>query len=160
MSSMVQISDTDSVPSIKMAFVDVEKTNIAPTSILVDLYIYVVDLSLSCTDLGDRDGQDVTSNPGLVAVLCIFGIVVAVVVVVVIVKAVRSRRPQFERLDDVPMVSLKFRVVVLNHSYGPSTKVFLHFLLAVRFWHRTHTHIYIYISAVKRLIAIKIKVWD
>ncbi len=30
MSSMVQISDTDSVPSIKMAFVDVEKTNIAP----------------------------------------------------------------------------------------------------------------------------------
>ncbi len=73
----------------------------------------MVDFSLSCTDLGDRDGQDVTTNPGLVAVLCIFCIVVAVVVVVVILKAVRFRRPQFERLDDVPMVSLKFTVVVL-----------------------------------------------
>lgn len=55
------------------------------------------------TDLGDRDGQDVATNPGLVAVLCIFCIVVAIVVVVVIVKTVRSRKPQFERLDDVPM---------------------------------------------------------
>ncbi|XP_043107575.1 uncharacterized protein LOC122353752 [Puntigrus tetrazona] len=54
------------------------------------------------TDLGHR-GQDTATNPGLVAVLCIFCIVVAVVAVVVIVKAARSRKPQFERLDDVPM---------------------------------------------------------
>ncbi|KAG1928519.1 hypothetical protein F2P79_023585 [Pimephales promelas] len=52
---------------------------------------------------GDREGQDVAVNPGLIAVLCIFCIVMAVVVVVVIVKAVRSRRPHFERLDDVSM---------------------------------------------------------
>lgn len=72
----------------------------------VDLYFNVVDLFLSCIDQGDRE-QDVAVNPGLIAVLCIFSIVVAVIVVVVIVKAVRSRSPQFERLDDVPMVSLK-----------------------------------------------------
>lgn len=67
----------------------------------------MVDLSLSCIDQGDREKQDVAVNPGLIAVLCIFSIVVAIVVVVVIVKAVRSRSPQFERLNDVPMVSLK-----------------------------------------------------
>ncbi|XP_056122454.1 uncharacterized protein LOC130100846 isoform X2 [Rhinichthys klamathensis goyatoka] len=52
---------------------------------------------------GDREGQDVAVNPGLIAVLCIFCIVMAVVVVIVIVKAVRCRRPHFERLDDVSM---------------------------------------------------------
>lgn len=67
----------------------------------------MVDLSLSFIAQGDREVQDVAVNPGLIAVLCIFGIVMAVVVVVVIVKAVRSRRPHFERLDDVSMVSLK-----------------------------------------------------
>lgn len=55
------------------------------------------------TAQGDREVQDVAVNPGLIAVLCIFSIVMAVVVVVVIVKAVRSRRPHFERLDDVSM---------------------------------------------------------
>lgn len=86
----------------------------------------MVDLSLSCIALGDREIQDLAANPGLVAVVSIFCIVVAAVVVVVIVKAVRSRRPHFERLDDVPMVSLIFTIVVLhhNHNYGPGTKVF------------------------------------
>ncbi|XP_067288263.1 protein CIST1-like [Pseudorasbora parva] len=55
------------------------------------------------TAQGEREGQDVAVNPGLIAVLCIFCIAVAVVVAVVIAKAVRSRRPQFERLDDVSM---------------------------------------------------------
>ncbi|NP_001410481.1 uncharacterized LOC729966 homolog precursor [Danio rerio] len=55
------------------------------------------------TALENRNGQDIAANPGLAAVLCIFSIVVAVVVVFVIVKAVRSRRPQFERLDDVSL---------------------------------------------------------
>lgn len=45
-------------------------------------------------------------NPGLIAVLCIFFITLAVLLVIVIVKVVRSRGPQFERLDDVPMVGL------------------------------------------------------
>ncbi|KAK9966273.1 hypothetical protein ABG768_003395, partial [Culter alburnus] len=51
---------------------------------------------------GGRE-QDGAVNAGLIAVLCIFSIVVAVIVVVVIVKAVRSRSPQFERLDDLPL---------------------------------------------------------
>jgi len=84
--------------------------------VFVDLYINVVDLSLSFIAQGDREGQDVAVNPGLIAVLCIFCIVMAVVVVVVIVKAVRSRRPHFERLDDVSMVSLKWFCINTNVS--------------------------------------------
>lgn len=76
----------------------------------------MVDLFLSCLDQGDRE-QDAAVNPGLVAVLCIFCIVVAVIVVVVIVKAVRSRSPHFERLDDVPMVSLKCNGYV-HHNHN------------------------------------------
>lgn len=72
----------------------------------VDLYINVVYLFLPCIDQGGRE-QDGAVNAGLIAVLCIFSIVVAVIVVVVIMKAVRSRSPQFERLDDLPLVSLK-----------------------------------------------------
>jgi len=84
--------------------------------VFVDLYINVVDLSPSFIAQGDREGQDVAVNPGLIAVLCIFCIVMAVVVVVVIVKAVRSRRPHFERLDDVSMVSLKWFCINTNVS--------------------------------------------
>ncbi|XP_035508685.1 mucin-3B-like [Morone saxatilis] len=46
---------------------------------------------------------DLAANPGLVAILCIFCIVLALVLVVVTVKCIRSPRSNFERLDDVPM---------------------------------------------------------
>ncbi|XP_035379207.1 uncharacterized protein LOC118240834 [Electrophorus electricus] len=42
-------------------------------------------------------------NAGFVAVLCIFFIILCLVLFVVIVKAITSRKPQFERLDDLPM---------------------------------------------------------
>ncbi|KAI7795444.1 putative mucin-5AC-like [Triplophysa rosa] len=57
----------------------------------------------SSTALENKGGHDVAGNPGLIAVLCIFFITLAVLLVIVIVKVVRARRPQFERLDDVPM---------------------------------------------------------
>ncbi|KAK3533849.1 hypothetical protein QTP70_032969 [Hemibagrus guttatus] len=43
-------------------------------------------------------------NPGLVAILCIFFIVLALVLVIVIAKIISGRRnSQFERLEDLPM---------------------------------------------------------
>ncbi|XP_056590114.1 uncharacterized protein LOC130409918 [Triplophysa dalaica] len=57
----------------------------------------------SSTALENKGEHDVAGNPGLIAVLCIFFITVAILLVIVIVKVVRARRPQFERLDDVPM---------------------------------------------------------
>ncbi|KAI1891849.1 hypothetical protein AGOR_G00147970 [Albula goreensis] len=47
--------------------------------------------------------SDLARNPGLVAVLCIFFIVLALLLVVAIAKAISSRRPKFEKLEDVPM---------------------------------------------------------
>lgn len=47
--------------------------------------------------------SDLAENPGLVAVLCIFCIVLALALVVATVKCVRSPRASFERLEDVPM---------------------------------------------------------
>lgn len=64
----------------------------------------------------ENKGHDVAGNPGLIAVLCIFFITVAILLVIVIVKVVRARRPQFERLDDVPMVGLiLFQVITIIH---------------------------------------------
>ncbi|XP_034035980.1 mpv17-like protein 2 [Thalassophryne amazonica] len=51
----------------------------------------------------DFDQSDLTSNPGLMAVLCIFCIVVGLLLVVVTIKCIRSPRSNFERLNDVPM---------------------------------------------------------
>lgn len=48
---------------------------------------------------------DLVANPGLVAVLCIFCVVLFLVLVVAVVKCAQSPRSNFERLDDVPMVS-------------------------------------------------------
>ncbi|KAJ8374745.1 hypothetical protein SKAU_G00053250 [Synaphobranchus kaupii] len=55
--------------------------------------------------IGGQHGTitDLASNPGLVAVLCIFFIVLALLVAVAIAKSLSSRRPQFEKLDDVQM---------------------------------------------------------
>ncbi|XP_060796544.1 uncharacterized protein LOC132898893 isoform X1 [Neoarius graeffei] len=54
-------------------------------------------------------GQDsLARNPGLVAILCIFCIVLALVIVVAIAKLISCRKTsQFERLDDVPMSKIK-----------------------------------------------------
>ncbi|XP_062280261.1 protein CIST1-like [Scomber scombrus] len=46
---------------------------------------------------------DLAANPGLVAVLCIFCIVLFLVLVVAVVKCAQSPRSNFERLEDVPM---------------------------------------------------------
>lgn len=51
----------------------------------------------------DWGKDDLAVNPGLVAVLCIFCIVIALLLVVVIVKCTRSPRSNFERLEDLPM---------------------------------------------------------
>ncbi|XP_066504455.1 protein CIST1-like [Hoplias malabaricus] len=49
-------------------------------------------------------GNSLARNPGLVAILCIFFIVLALVLVVVIIKFITTfRKPRFERLDDLPM---------------------------------------------------------
>lgn len=49
--------------------------------------------------------SDLEESPGLVAILCIFIIVVTLVLVVATVRCIRSPRSNFERLEDVPMVS-------------------------------------------------------
>ncbi|KAL7854538.1 hypothetical protein SRHO_G00167280 [Serrasalmus rhombeus] len=50
------------------------------------------------------EGKSLPMSPGVVAVLCIFFIVLALVLVVVIAKVITSyRKPKFERLDDLPM---------------------------------------------------------
>nr|XP_046246891.1 integumentary mucin C.1-like [Scatophagus argus] len=51
----------------------------------------------------DWNKDDLAANPGLVAILCIFGIICVLVLVVVVVKCIQSPRSNFERLDDVPM---------------------------------------------------------
>ncbi|KAF3835283.1 hypothetical protein F7725_027841 [Dissostichus mawsoni] len=48
---------------------------------------------------------DLERNPGLVAILCIFCIVLILLLVVVTIKCTKSRRSNFERLEDVPMAS-------------------------------------------------------
>ncbi|MCI4383593.1 hypothetical protein PGIGA_G00028310 [Pangasianodon gigas] len=50
-------------------------------------------------------GEDsLAKNPGLVAILCIFFIILALVIVVAIAKLISCRKsPQFERLEDLPM---------------------------------------------------------
>ncbi|XP_023255401.1 mucin-7-like [Seriola lalandi dorsalis] len=51
----------------------------------------------------DQGKGDLATNPGLVAIICIFCIILGLVLVVASVKCVRSSRSNFERLDDVPM---------------------------------------------------------
>ncbi len=46
-------------------------------------------------------------NPGLVAILCIFCIILVLVLVVATVKCIQLPRSNFERLEDVPLVSQK-----------------------------------------------------
>ncbi|CAB1420327.1 unnamed protein product [Pleuronectes platessa] len=48
-------------------------------------------------------GDGFASNPGLVAIICIFCIVLVLVLVVAAVKCSPSSRNNFERLEDVPM---------------------------------------------------------
>ncbi|KAM4548316.1 putative LOC729966 homolog [Odontesthes bonariensis] len=43
------------------------------------------------------------ANPGLVAIICIFSIILALVLFVLIVKCAKSPRSNFERLEDMPM---------------------------------------------------------
>ncbi|XP_072245333.1 uncharacterized homolog [Leuresthes tenuis] len=47
--------------------------------------------------------SDLAANPGLVAIICIFSIVLALVLFVLIVKCTKSPRSNFERLEDMPM---------------------------------------------------------
>lgn len=53
----------------------------------------------------EAEKVDLSASPGLVAVLCIFCIVFVLLVVVFTLKFIQSPRPDFQRLDDVPMVS-------------------------------------------------------
>ncbi|MCJ8737819.1 hypothetical protein PDJAM_G00028510 [Pangasius djambal] len=52
-----------------------------------------------------NNGEDTLArNPGLVAILCIFFIILALVIVVAIAKIISCRKSsQFERLEDLPM---------------------------------------------------------
>lgn len=59
---------------------------------------------------------DLAANPGLVAILCIFCIVLALVLVVATVKCIRSPRSNFERLDDVPMSKVNEESPFAQHS--------------------------------------------
>ncbi|KAK2868956.1 hypothetical protein Q7C36_000827 [Tachysurus vachellii] len=53
---------------------------------------------------GNEKNDNLVMNPGLVAILCIFFIVLALVLVVAIAKIISYRRnSQFERLEDLPM---------------------------------------------------------
>ncbi|XP_017268876.1 mucin-22-like [Kryptolebias marmoratus] len=47
--------------------------------------------------------NDLMRNPGLVAIICIFSIILALMIVVVTVKCIQSPKSNFERLEDVPM---------------------------------------------------------
>ncbi|XP_046906284.1 spore coat protein SP65-like [Hypomesus transpacificus] len=55
------------------------------------------------TALQANGKNDLSRNPGLVAVLCIFCIVLGLLVVVALTKVISSKRNKFERLEDVPM---------------------------------------------------------
>lgn len=58
----------------------------------------------------EAEKNDMATNAGLVAVLCIFCIIFALVLVVFAAKFIQSPRSNFERLkDDVPMVSWRFK---------------------------------------------------
>ncbi|XP_063003414.1 uncharacterized LOC729966 homolog [Elgaria multicarinata webbii] len=50
----------------------------------------------------DEDAP-VTQKPGLVAVICIFLVVLLLGAVVIVVKCCRAREPAFQKLDEVPM---------------------------------------------------------
>uniref|UniRef100_A0A3Q2PPG7 Cell wall integrity and stress response component 4 n=1 Tax=Fundulus heteroclitus TaxID=8078 RepID=A0A3Q2PPG7_FUNHE len=61
--------------------------------------------TVNATTLSDNKGNyNLAGNPGLVAVICIFSIVLGLLLVVIMVKCVTSSRSKFERLEDVPMV--------------------------------------------------------
>ncbi|XP_038157851.1 integumentary mucin A.1-like isoform X1 [Cyprinodon tularosa] len=51
----------------------------------------------------NKDNYNWAANPGLVAVICIFCMVFGLLLVVIMVKCVRSSRPSFERLEDLPL---------------------------------------------------------
>ncbi|XP_061093476.1 protein CIST1-like [Conger conger] len=55
------------------------------------------------SSIGGLNGPDLARNPGLVAVICIFAIVLVLLLAVAIAKSMKSRGPQFEKLDDVQM---------------------------------------------------------
>ncbi|XP_026766700.3 uncharacterized protein LOC113524462 isoform X3 [Pangasianodon hypophthalmus] len=62
-------------------------------------------LSSTEESASSNKGEDsLAKNPGLVAILCIFFIILALVIVVAIAKIISCRKsPQFERLEDLPM---------------------------------------------------------
>ncbi|XP_072516949.1 uncharacterized homolog isoform X2 [Salminus brasiliensis] len=63
---------------------------------------------VNTTPTSASQGNSLARNPGLVAVLCIFFIVLALVLVVVIAKVITTcRKPKFERLDDLPMSKMR-----------------------------------------------------
>ncbi|KAM9849359.1 putative LOC729966 homolog [Aulostomus maculatus] len=59
---------------------------------------------------------DLVGNPGLVAVLCIFCIILFLVLVVATVKCIHSPKSNFERLDDVPMERVNESSPFAQHS--------------------------------------------
>ncbi|XP_026766630.3 uncharacterized protein LOC113524462 isoform X2 [Pangasianodon hypophthalmus] len=62
-------------------------------------------VNMTPSSASSNKGEDsLAKNPGLVAILCIFFIILALVIVVAIAKIISCRKsPQFERLEDLPM---------------------------------------------------------
>lgn len=74
-----------------------------PTSATTGLTLITQGKMSTTTVLQANGENDLSRNPGLVAVLCIFCIVLGLLAVVTIAKVISSRRNKFERLEDVPM---------------------------------------------------------
>ena len=55
-------------------------------------------------------------SPGLVAVLCIFVIILALLLVIGLTKGLTSSNSKFERLEEVPMVSLQKHSELLKEN--------------------------------------------
>ncbi|XP_061831929.2 uncharacterized homolog isoform X1 [Nerophis lumbriciformis] len=49
------------------------------------------------------DNNNLGANPGLVAIVSVFGIILTLVLIVAMVKCIQSPRYDFERIEDVPM---------------------------------------------------------
>ncbi|XP_019730730.1 putative LOC729966 homolog [Hippocampus comes] len=81
-----------------------KETTPLPSTILRDSTVVTPhQTSTSRVHPQDFGKEDLRTNPGLVAIITIFCIILALVLIVATVKCIRSPRSDFERLEDVPM---------------------------------------------------------
>ncbi|KAG7514414.1 hypothetical protein JOB18_032966 [Solea senegalensis] len=99
-------NSTTEAPATNPTSNETESTGLTPPPTTTGLPNVTVETTVNSTspaDLHDWGNDSFVTNPGLVAILCIFCIILVLTVVVFIMKCFKSPRSNFERLDGVPL---------------------------------------------------------